>query len=148
MEQSASAEAIKRAYQFVSTDSIVGTDLATINRVLDKIGLAAYLEVNPTPIKNILSSYFFGSEDTIDVWPAKRALMISTLNRIDPHWQEYNRNGVWVKNLAPFTWASTDSKKLLALEEPEASLVMMGPHFLTTSAGQVIKQIYPDAYIA
>jgi len=147
MAQSASDEAIKKAYQFVSTDSIVGTDLATINRVLDKIGLAAYLEVNPNPIKNILGSFYFGTDDTIDKWPAKRALLLSTLNRIDPHWEEYNRNGTYVKDLNAFTTASTDAKKLLNMADPEALLTLIGPSFLSTGVSSVMKTLYPEAYI-
>lgn len=147
MAQSASDEAIKKAYQFVSTDSIVGTDLDTINRVLDKIGLAAYLEVNPDPIKNILSMFYFGTDDTIDKWPAKRALLISTLNRINPHWQEYNRNGTYVKDLNVFTTASTDAKTLFRMADPEAMLSMVAPSFLSSNCGSVLKALYPDAYI-
>lgn len=148
MEQSASDAAIKKAYQYVSTDSIVGTDLATINRVIDKIGLAAYLEVNPNPIRNILNSFFFGTDDTIDKWPAKRVLLLSTLNRIDPHWQEYNRNGTYVKDLNAFTLASTDAKKLLQMADPEAMLSMVAPSFLSTGVSSVVKSLYPDAYVS
>jgi hypothetical protein len=142
-----SSESLKLAYQYVSTDSIVGTDLATINRVIDKIGLAAYLEVNPNPINTILSGFYFGTGDTVDTYPTKRALLISTLNRIDPHWEEYNRNGVYVKNLSAFSVASTDAKTLLNLAEPESILSMIAPSFLASSVSQVIKALYPDAYV-
>lgn len=145
--QSASDEAIKKAYQFVSTDSIVGTDLDTVNRVIDKIGLAAYLEVNPNPVKNILNMFYFGTDDTIDKWPAKRALLLSTLNRIDPHWQQYNRNGTYISDLTAFASASTDAKKLLNMADPEARLSMIAPSFLPNGVSTIIKSLYPDAYV-
>lgn len=147
MAQSASEEAIKKAYQFVSTDSIVGTDLATVNKILDKIGLAAYIEANPNPINNLLSGFYFSSTDTVDVYPAKRALLLSTLARIDPHWEESARGGTYVKNLNAFGIASTDARKLLMLGDPEKMLCMISQSFLAANCNTVIKSIYPNAYV-
>lgn len=146
-DMAGSSESLKLAYQYVSTDSIVGTDLATINRVIDKIGLAAYLEVNPNAINAILGGFYFGTDDSIATYPAKRALLLSTLARIDPHWQEYNRNGVYVKNLSAFTAASTDAKTLLNMAEPESLLSMIAPSFLPMGVSEVIKALYPNAYV-
>lgn len=141
-------EVKKNALQYLSSSSVNGSDLVMINKIIDTIGITAFLEQNPDGVNRTLSNFFFGTLDTPDTYPAKRAQLIATLVKIDPHWSETLRNSVYVPYLGPFSVASTDAKKLLVMEEPERALTLAAAQFQAAPVRDVIKNLYPDAFIS
>lgn len=145
IETSRSEAAQRKAWEYISTDAVYGADLAAINHVIDKIGLTAFLENNPNAIDMILGSFFFGTNDTVDTWPAKRVELITTLARINATWDKYNRNGVLIPNLQPFQVASDDAKKLFQLQEPELTYCLTAVNFPPSTPFDVMSKMYPGA---
>lgn len=147
MEQARSQESRDKAYAYMSTSAINGSDLATINKVIDKIGLAAFLQANPDAINMILSGFFFGTQDTIDTYAAKRLELVTLLVRIDPHWNEYMRNGTYITNLEPYVTASPNAKTLLLMAEPDKTAVMIAANWPPKTAGSVVQDTYEGALV-
>lgn len=135
------------AMAYISTRAVAGADLDTVNKIIDTIGLSMFLENNPNAIKDIVGSFYLGSEETPDQWPAKRDKMITLLNRIDAHWFEYNRNGEWVINLQTFSWSSGDTKKLFLLDLPWRTYQLASTGWQAQNVSAVEKELYPNAWI-
>lgn len=147
IEEAQSEAARRNAWQYYSTEAVYGSDLAGINKVIDKIGLVAFLEANPDAINMILSQFFFGTKDTVDTWPVKRVELINTLVRINPQWSMYNRNGVYIPNLEPFQIASDNAKSLFYLAEPERKYSLASINFPKKPPGTIIQEMYPEAWV-
>lgn len=144
----AQSETVKRnALAYLSTSAVNGSDLAIINKVIDRIGIIAFLEQNPDAINRTLASFFFGSKDTIETWPAKRLELLTLLNRIDSHWSDYLRNGTYIKNLEPFSVMSADAKTLMMMADPERTLTMAAAQYQVRNVADVIHELYPNAYL-
>jgi len=136
------------ALSYLSSQSVAGADLDTINKILDQLGLVKFLENNPNAVKDILSAYYLGTDDTPDTYPAKRDKLITTLARIDAHWYQRLRGGNYVLALDAFTVASTDAKKLLTLDDPWRTYLLAGTGRTAQAPADVIKALYPNAYIS
>ena len=147
IDEARSETARRNAWKYYSTEAVNGSDLAGINKVIDKIGLVAFLEGNPDAINMILSQFFFGTKDTPDTYPAKRIELINTLVRINPNWAMYNRNGTMIPNLEPFQISSDASRKLFFLAEPERKYCLASINFPKTSPGTIIQRMYPEAWV-
>ena len=145
IEDSRNEQVRRNAWAYISTDAVYGSDLAGINKVIDKIGVAAFLERNPDAINMILTQFFFGTNDTPPTYPAKRIELINTLVRINPNWDKYNRNGVLIPNLEPFQVSSADAKKLWFLEEPQRSYCLTAISYPPKTPYDVMTLMYPGA---
>lgn len=148
IEESRSEQVRWNAWQYISIDAVYGADLAGINKVIDMIGLVAFLERNPDAINQILSSFFFGTADTVNTYPAKRTELLATLNRINPRWMLYDRNGKDVPNLEPFQVASANARTLFWLESPEREYCLAAENFPKRSVSSVILELYPEAFVS
>lgn len=148
IESSQSPQVSANAWAYISTDAINGSDLVTVNKVIDKIGLAAFIERNPDAVNMLLQMFFFGTNDTPDTYVAKRAELLATLVRINPNWSKYSRNGVMVDNLEPFSLASKDAKTLFYLAEPERSVCLLALSYKKSNVSTVIGDLYPKALVA
>jgi len=135
------------ALAYLSTSAVNGSDLVMTNKIIDVIGLTAFLEQNPDAINRTLSSFFFGTLDTVDTYPAKRIELLALLTRIDAHWSESLRNGAYIKNLEPFTVCSPDAKTLMLMAAPERTLTLAAAKYPRNNINSIIKGLYPDAYI-
>lgn len=147
IEDSRSEQIKFNAWSYISIDAVNGSDLKSINKVIDMIGLAAFLKNNPDAINMILSQFYLGTYDTPNTWPAKRLELINTLKRIDPHWSEYNRNGRWIPNLEPFQKASQPARDLFFIAEPERTSCLAAIPFPPRAPVEIIKELYPEALV-
>lgn len=147
IDMTRSSETRKNAWAYISTEAVNGTDLALVSKIIDQIGLVAFLENNPNAINSILSSFFFGSKDTVETWPTKRAELVALLVKIDPYWNKKLRNGSYVANLLPYSVASADAKTLLMLEPEDRTYTLAAKGKVARNVVDVVKEMYPDAYI-
>lgn len=143
VETSRSEAAQRKAWEYISTDAVNGADLEGINKVIDKIGIVAFLENNPNAIDMILQGFFFGTKDTVDTYPAKRVELINTLKRIDINWDKWLRNGQWIPNLQPFQAASGDAQTLFNLDVPERTYCLAAMSFPPKAPYDVMSTLYP-----
>lgn len=145
----ASTEEIKdNIYSYIGATAISGSDLVTVNKIIDRIGLTGFLEYNPDAINQILTSFTIGSDTTVEQYPDKRTLLINTLVRIDPNWDKVLRAGVYLPNLGRYIAANREAKLILSLEEPERTLCMTAGTYAPLTVHNVIKDLYPDAYVS
>jgi hypothetical protein len=96
----------------ISRDAFMSGNLEMINRMLDYSGVDAVMLKVPDAVQLILMNYRLPpgvKQPTM----AHYTLMVNTLTRLDVHWFQYNRNGTWIPNLAPFTYASRDTERVL-----------------------------------
>lgn len=96
----------------ISRDAFMSGNLEMINRMLDYAGVDAVMLKVPDAVQLILMNYRLPpgvKQPTM----AHYTLMVNTLTRLDVHWFQYNRNGAWIPNLAPFTYASRDTERVL-----------------------------------
>jgi len=135
------------AWAYISTTAVNGSDLAMIDKIINEIGLTKFLENNPDAINSILAGFFFGTNDTVDKYPAKFTELTTLLTKINAHWSEYLRGGVYVANLGPYISASVDAKTLFYLYEPHKTRTMAAKGKQPRGVVDVIKGMYPDAYI-
>jgi hypothetical protein len=147
------SDAVKQnAYAYLSSEAVKGSNLALISKSIDMIGLAAFIQNNPDAINQILGSFFLGTADTVDTYPAKRAELFALLVKINPYWDQVLVNGTYMQSLSPYIASSADAKKLFLYEE-NGSLSHYGIMTLASKGFQprdvtgVIKDLYPNAYI-
>lgn len=146
--ETSSSERVKlNVYSYIGATAISGSDLPTVNKILDKIGLNKFLEFNPDAIDQILSSYTKGF-DGVESYPQRRELLVSTLQRIDPHWNKVLRSGSYVTNLGRYSLASDHARIVLSIQEPDRTYCMAAKAYTSRSVNSVVKELYPDAYIS
>lgn len=106
--------AIKQAMMENVPLTIIRSDLITLNKIMDTIGVTGVLKAAPDAIVEILRFYRFETNYDVSKFPEYRELLISTLLRIDPNWDTIGDR----TNLGPFITASDHSKQLLSLPSP------------------------------
>ena len=114
--------------------------LQLIAKILQHVPSKAILAIVPNAIPLLLKHYklpygvSFPTQNDYDA-------LIAVLNAIDPNWGTYNRNGVIIPDLTPFTFASADSLAVLAIAPNVPVNVTVGtdwiPLALTTQGTQV-----------
>lgn len=152
IEQSQYDEVKRNAYAYLSTEAISGSNLKLISKSIDVVGLAVFLQNNPDAINQTLASFYFGTADTVDTYPDKRAELLALLVKINPNWDKTLVSGRYVDYLSPFIAMSKDAKTLFTYEE-NGQLSHYGYMILASTGLQpkdptaIIKDLYPNAYI-
>lgn len=147
LNQARSEEVRNNALAWISSSAVAGSDLDTTLKIIDTIGLTAFLANNPDAINQILGSYYLSSDDTPADYPARRDKLVLVLTRIDANWFQVKRNGVWVNTLAPFMSASSDARKILSLDDPFRTLILAATGRQAQTVSSVIKELYPNAWV-
>lgn len=132
------------ALKFVSSSVISGSDLTTINKIIDEIGVEQFLVNNPDAIKDIISSYRFSSDTTVASYAAKLSELTTTLARINTNWYQYQRNGVWVPNLTVMSEASSNALTLFYLNETYRTMALTAPAYPVAEVSTIQAMLYPN----
>lgn len=121
------------------------SDLYTVNKALDYVGAAGVLARCPEAVAWILGFYRFPEGQTAPTIASKNYL-VSTIQRIDPKWTEYSRDGNTINNLHYFMAANASAMETLKLDPlylvpcmiaksyPEVSLVALGKEYYPLAA--------------
>lgn len=128
----------------ISRDAFMSGNLELINRMLDYAGVDAVILKVPDAVQLILMNYRLPpsvKQPTMAIY----TLMVNTLTRLDSHWFEYNRNGTWIPNLAPFTYASRDTERVLALTMDYRMQLAIAKKFPSRNLPALGKAFFPLA---
>lgn len=128
----------------ISRDAFMSGNLELINRILDYNVVDAVMLKVPDAVQLILMNYRLPlgvKQPTMAIY----TLMVNTLARLDAHWFEYNRNGEWIPNLAPFAYASRDTERVLSLTTDYRMQIAIAKKFPSRNLSALGKQFFPLA---
>jgi len=137
----------RRAFANSAIDSAIrNPNIDLLNLILDSIGSSALLSRFPNAISIILRNYRYprglGSATLLEA-----TKLIALLERIDPYWLQYKRNGVWVSNLEPLTYASIESMALLKFIPTVRTEWLIAKSYPSSTVLGVYRRAYPKAGI-
>lgn len=118
-----------------------GGNLDIIEKIMDITGAGAFLARCPNAVMLILMNF----KEPTGVTPARAQKLIDILNRLDGNWLRYNRNGVWISNLDPLTYASKDSYKAISIVGSYSVELMIAKSYPSTNLPGLAKRNYPKA---
>lgn len=120
------------------------SNLAGINKVLDYIGRQEALAREPNLIQYIMTFYKIpdgkGRANYESLWQDLKG----TLDRVDPKWDKYQREGNAVGNLDPFTYASQDALILFQRKDQYRTTCLIAPVYRSRQLVQLARQNYPQ----
>lgn len=122
----------------------------TMNTVLNAVEKQSIPALFPKAVPQVLKGYKFlpaqqGSNHTqlMDLANA----FIEMLERIDTHWYQYERNGVWITNLEVYKDASEDAVTVLSMIEIHRLNLIVAKLFQTEDMIVATKKLLPKAAI-
>lgn len=137
----------RRAFANAAIDAAIrNPNIDLLNLILDTIGSAAMLSKFPKAISVILRNYRYPRGQG-SATPLEATKLIALLVRIDPYWLQYRRNGVWISNLEPLTYASIDSMALLKLIPDVRTEWLIAKSYPSSTILGVYRRAYPKAGI-
>lgn len=128
----------------ISREAFLAGDLVLIDKIVTANGSAAVLAKVPDAVSLILMGVqlpYGHPVPTMDL----RNLLVSVLNKVDPHWDRYKRNGVWISNLEPFTYMGPGAKALLGLTRDYLIPMTIADSYPIRNLKQLGKQVLPFA---
>lgn len=141
------AQADEVAYNALYANMLVAvenSDLDTINLMIEKVGVNAFLAQIPNAVPLLLSSYELpvgsNSDDYDTEWEALQTVLAS----LRPNWHRVQRDGTWVNVLTAYSEVSDDARKLLLREDEHMVATLIG----STYAGRPdvideLQRMYP-----
>lgn len=124
---------------------IMNSDMPSVRKAITYVGGAGILSRVPDAIPLIMTFYQFAPGTDPNNYAAKREELIGILNDIDAHWFEYSRNGTWISNLEPFTYASDDALLLCKMTTTHFVAASIGPDFRIVELVPTLQAAYPKA---
>lgn len=122
----------------------------TMNTVLNAVEKQSIPALFPKAVPQVLKGYKFlpaqqGSNHTqlMDLANA----FIEMLERIDTHWYQYERNGVWITNLEVYKDASEDAVTVLSMIDIHRLNLIVAKLFQTEDMIVATKKLLPKAAI-
>lgn len=94
---------------------VMNSDIYTLGKAYQYVGGPGILSRVPDFINLLMTFYrlpFGTSKPTLTILNQVKGLM----DNVQPNWHKYNRNGVLINNLEPFSYASQDALNLFALD--------------------------------
>lgn len=122
-------------------------DSIGLTRILDTgVSASAMLHAVPDLISRFLSNYRL--PPSVDKpTTAEYTALTTLLTRIDSHWNQLQRNGVWSYNLEIYQVVSSDGKRTLSLNPIHPPLIYYAPIFPKQPVVEILKGYYPRAAI-
>lgn len=127
--------------------AVMASDLYTINKAIDYVGSAGVLTRVPDIVDLLFMFYRYPPGSSVAT-TALRDQLINTLARIDVHWYQYERNGVWISNLQPFTYASESALALMALSPTHLVPSRIAKSYYKTSLIDLARERHPNIALA
>ncbi len=121
------------------------SDLVTVNKVLDEIGVEKALTKVPKLINVLLTFYRIPETKKPESIASLKTKLLTLLNRINPTWSDTTRNGVTIKNLEPFTYSSKDARTLFTTDDNYRTLAMIAPTYKSENVMRLLRRSYPKA---
>jgi len=105
------------------------SDLDTVNTMIDKIGVNAFLGQVPDAVPKLLSSYELPVGTTSENYENEWLALEAVLNKLRPGWGKVNRNGTLVSDLTFYANVSGDARKLMLRKNTHLVPVLIGPTY-------------------
>lgn len=122
-------------------------DVAGLKRVMDDgVTAGSILHTVPDVIKLLLANYRLPANLARPTMTEYNAL-VTLLVRINSHWNQSLRNGVWIPDLEVYQQVSGDAKRVLALNAVHQPLMYFAPLFPKQPVLEIPKGFYPNAAI-
>lgn len=102
------------------------SDLDTINTMIDKIGVNAFLGQCPDAVQRLLTSYELPVGTSSANYDNEWAALETVLNKLRPGWGKIKRNGVLINDLTFYATVSTDARRLMLRESDHLVPVLIG----------------------
>ncbi len=135
----------RRAFANSAIDAALrNPNVDLLNLILDTVGSAALLAKFPNAVPTILRNYKYprGQGSPTLVEADKLAALVA---RIDPHWLEYSRKGVWVSNLEALTYASIETMALFKLLPAIRTEWLIAKSYSSSTLVGTFRRAYPKA---
>jgi hypothetical protein len=137
----------RRSFSNAAIDSAIRSpNIDVLNLILDSIGSAALLSKFPTAISIILRNYKY-PKGLKSATAGEAVKLVALLARIDPYWLQYLRNGVWISNLEPLSYASVESMALLRFIPDVRTEWLIAKSYPSSTILGVYRRAYPRAGI-
>jgi len=131
-------------------------DISSMNAVIDKIGVAAFVAQTPNAVKDILTSFKIPYNTPVSGYAEQRNLLVSAIERIAPHFPFVKgtvtgagetRTGTL--DFDPVMNISEDAKLLFLTSNNTdyQTLALHGPSFPMSTKESMFSEFYPDAAI-
>lgn len=139
------------AYNALYANMVVAveySDLDSINLMIEKIGVNAFLSQVPNAVPLLLSSYELPSGTTEAEYETELEALEACLGALRPNWYQVKRNGVFVSDLTAYADLSADARKLLLRRDEHQVAAIIGATY--TGRPDVIdelQRLYPLAPI-
>jgi len=117
-------------------------DLAGLAKVVDVAGRHRLLAKVPKVCLLLLQNYHLPIGVRAPTTTERDALL-SVLSDIDPHWYQYNRNGVWINDLSAYQDITLDAKHTLSLSAAHEIDILLAPHYPEEEFHLLAKRNYP-----
>lgn len=138
---------IKRSYALNVRVTIVQSNLTLLNQIIDKLGVGGVLAQVPDATKQILTFYKSPSRGDVTKRAAELTQLVDTLNRINPQWASYTRNGEMIVDLTPFAYASKAAKTLLGNDPRWQLQVLVAPLYRNENLTSLYLKNYPKVAV-
>lgn len=120
-------------------------DVVGLKRVMDDgVTAGAMLHTVPDVIPLLLENYRLPA-GVVKPTNTEYSALVTLLGRIDSHWNQIQRNNVWVYNLEIYQKVSSDGKRTLSLNGVHAPLLYYAPIFPKQPVMELLKGCYPNA---
>lgn len=128
-EKISSDKTKRRVVELTLRQAVTYNDLATVRKIVGRIGPAAAKAQLPDIIMLILTFYSFPAETTPAEYDACYQDLLGVLNLIEPNWAVYTRGAQQVTDLTPFTYASDDALTLFKRDPQFQLQVLIAPSY-------------------
>jgi hypothetical protein len=122
-------------------------DLDTTNLMVDTLGLNRVIADVPSAATLLLANYRIPAGTPNEGLDAELTKLLSTLDKLQPGWATYDRNGTAVSDLSLYTFASQDARKLMDRDPTHRINALVASTYKPVSMVEEAKHMYPLAII-
>lgn len=121
-------------------------DLYSVKLALDTAGVIPCLARMPNAVQALITHYRLPPNVLTPTISTGNDL-IGVLSRLDTHWYQYSRNGVWINNLEVFAYAGTGATETFKLYVEYRHLVIMAKQYPAMDLVDGLRTAFPKAVI-
>lgn len=115
------------------------SDIKTLNKVVDIIGVHAALEREPRLLEILVGGYTYSQNyDEVVNYQEKYTELVTFLDRMNPNWEKGQRNGLVVSSIKLYVIASDEARTLFRLNQRHYPDILAAEGFQEDSILNVI----------
>lgn len=118
-------------------------DLATVNLIAQKLGNGRVTSQVPLAVSKLLANYKIPAGKKETDYPALWLSFKATLDNISPTWMTVERDGVSISNLAAFSKASADARKVMQTDPTLRVATLIAGSYTSRNLLEAAQKQYP-----